>query len=117
MKKIFVIVFIGFLFGCSQTGTEDEASYAMIVIVNNKEYNGTEAELDASMQQGEKISTILKKTKAYEMPQANSQSNLFSVGSTIYSVKGTEDFIIVKDKENKKWLLKKVRDIKNNLNQ
>lgn len=117
MKKIFAIVFIGFLFGCSQTGTEDEVSHAMIVIVNNKEYNGTEVELDASMQQGEKMSTILKKTKAYEMPQANSQSNLFSVGSTIYSVKGTEDFIIVKDKENKKWLLKKVRDIKNNLNQ
>lgn len=117
MKKIFVIVFIGFLFGCSQTGTEDEASHAMIVIVNNKEYNGTEAELDSSKRQGEKISTILKKTKAYEMPQANSQSNLFSVCSTIYSVKGTEDFIIVKDKENKKWLLKKVRDIKNNLNQ
>ena len=117
MKKIFVIVFIGCLFGCSQTGTEDEASYAMIAIVNNKEYNGTEAELDASKQQGEKISTILKKTKAYEMPQANSQSNLFSVRSTIYSVKGTEDFIIVKDKENKKWLLKKVRDIKNELNE
>lgn len=117
MKRIFVIVFIGFLFGCNQTGIEDETSYAMIVIVNNKEYNGTEAELDASKQQGEKISTILKKTKAYEMPQANSQSNLFSVESTIYAVKGTEDFIIVKDKENKKWLLQKVRDIEKNLNQ
>lgn len=50
MKRIFVIVFIGFLFGCNQTGIEDETSYAMIVIVNNKEYNGTEAELDASKQ-------------------------------------------------------------------
>lgn len=110
-------MFIGCLFGCSQSSTEEHGSYAMIVIVNNKEYSGTEAELDASKQQGEKISTILKKTKVYEMPQANSQSNLFSVGSTIYSVKGTEDFIIVKDKENKKWLLQKVRDIENTLNQ
>jgi len=120
MKRRFVIFSIGFLFvlmGCSQAGTEEKGSYAMIVIVNNKEYNGTEAELDASKQQGEKISTILKKTKAYEMPQANSQSNLFSVGSTIYAVNGTEDFIIVKDKENKKWLLQKVRDIEKNLNQ
>ncbi|WP_294745870.1 hypothetical protein [uncultured Exiguobacterium sp.] len=51
MKKIFVIVFIGFLFGCSQTDTEDEVSHAIIFIVNNKEYSGTEADVDAFKQQ------------------------------------------------------------------
>ena len=117
MKRIFVIMLIGCLFGCSQSSKEEHGSYAMIVIVNNKEYSGTEAELDTSKQQGEKISTILKKTKAYEMPQANSQSNHFPVGSIIYAVKGTEDFIIVKDKKNKKWLLQKVNDIENELNE
>lgn len=119
MKKTLVIFAIGFFFvliGCSQAGTEEKGSYAMIVIVNNKEYNGTEEKLDASKQLGEKMSTILKKTKAYEMPQENSQSNYFPIGSIIYSVKGTEDFIIVKDLDDKKWILQKVRDIEKKLN-
>ncbi|WP_410501386.1 hypothetical protein RIF24_09385 [Exiguobacterium acetylicum] len=119
MKKTLVFFTIGFFFvliGCSQAGTEEKGSYAMIVIVNNKEYNGTEEKLDVLKQRGAEISKILKKTKAYEMPQENSQSNSFPVGSIIYSVKGTDDFIIVKDKKNKKWLLKKIRDIEKKLN-
>lgn len=111
MKRIFVILLSGILFvlaGCSQTDTESTGSYAMIVVVNNKEYNGTEAQLDTSKQLGEEISKIIKKTNANEMPQENNQSNYFPVGSKIYSVKGTEDYIIIKDKENKKWLLEKV---------
>ncbi len=116
MKRILVILSIGFLFifaGCSQSGTEKTGSYAMIVIVNNKEYIGTSDKINMSKQQGEMISRIIKKTKISEVPQENSQSNCFSVGSIIYSVKGTDDYIIVKDKdkENKKWFLKKVRDI------
>ena len=111
MKRILVILLSGSLFvlaGCSQSDTESTGSYAMIVVVNNKEYNGTEAQLDTSKQLGEEINKIIKKTKANEMPQGNNQSNYFPVGSKIYSVKGTEDYIIVKDKENKKWVLEKV---------
>jgi len=118
MKRILVALSIGFLFvvaGCSQASIEENGSYAMIVIVNNKEYLGTSDKLDTSKQQGEMISRIIKKTKISEVPKENSQSNCFSVGSIIYSVTGTDDYIIVKDKnkdkENKKWLLKKVRDI------
>ncbi|MCT4793578.1 MULTISPECIES: hypothetical protein [Exiguobacterium] len=113
MKRILVILSFGFLLvfaGCSQAGTEETGSYAMIVIVNNKEYNGTEVKLDASKQQGEKISEVIKETKASEMPQGNNQSNHFPVGSIIYSVKGTDNYIIVKDKKNKRWLLEKVLD-------
>ena len=111
MKRILVILLIGILFilaGCSQSDTESTGSYAMIVVVNNKEYNGTEAQLDTSKQLEEEISKVIKKTNANEMPQENNQSNYFPVGSKIYSVKGTEDYIIVKDKENKRWLLEKV---------
>lgn len=111
MKRILVILLIGILFilaGCSQSDTESTGSYAMIVVVNNKEYNGTEAQLDTSKQLEEEISKVIKKTNANEMPQENNQSNYFPVGSKIYSVKGTEDYIIVKNKENKKWLLEKV---------
>ncbi|MDW2885273.1 hypothetical protein [Exiguobacterium artemiae] len=111
MKRIFIILSSGILLvlgGCSQANPESTGSYAMIVVVNNKEYNGTEAQLDTTKQLGKAISKIIKKTKAHEMPKGNNQSNYFPVGSKIYSVKGTEKFIIVKDKENKKWLLEKV---------
>jgi len=111
MKRIFVILSIGFLFvlvGCSQSGSENKGSNAMMVVVNNNEYTGTEDKLDKTKELGEKISKIVKKTKANEVPKENDQSNYFKVGSQIYSVKGTEDYIIVIDKDNKKWLLKKV---------
>lgn len=42
------------------------------------------------------------------MPEDNNQSNYFTVGAKIYSVKGTEDYIIVKDKDHKSQLMKKV---------
>ncbi len=105
MNKILVILSIGISFisvGCNQASTEEEGSSAMIVIVNDAEYSGTEDPFDASKSLGEKISTITKQTKATELPKENNQSNYFPVESTIYSVKGTEDYIIVEDDENKK---------------
>ncbi|WP_026833024.1 hypothetical protein [Exiguobacterium undae] len=109
MKKALVVLLSGIflvLTGCSQADTESTGSYAMMVVVNNKEYNGTEDTLDTSKQLGKEISRVIKKTKVHERPQENNQSNYFHVGSRIYSVKGTEKYIIVKDKENKKWVLK-----------
>ncbi|MGG0285754.1 membrane lipoprotein lipid attachment site-containing protein [Peribacillus butanolivorans] len=109
MKKtlfILLIVYLVILTGCNQEST-DTGSSAVIVIVNNKEYNGTEDKLDKSKELGEEIGTVEKKTKPDEMPKEN-QSNYFEVGSKIYSVKGTEDYIIVVDNNNEKELLKKV---------
>lgn len=40
------------------------------------------------------------------MPE-NNQSNYFKVGSKIYSVKGTDQFIIVRDNENGEHLLER----------
>ncbi|WP_154646891.1 hypothetical protein [Kurthia senegalensis] len=57
MKKILVILSIGISFilvGCNQASTEDEGSSAMIVIVNDAEYSGTEDPFDASKPIGEK---------------------------------------------------------------
>ncbi|MGE1166152.1 hypothetical protein [Peribacillus simplex] len=109
MKKaifIFSIVYLFIVTGCNQESTGTGSS-AVIVVVNNKEYNGTEDKLDKSKELGEEIGTVEKKTKPDKMPQEN-QSNYFGVGSKIYSVKGTEDYIIVIDKNNEKELLKKV---------
>jgi len=103
------VVYLTVLTACNQesTGINIESS-AIIVIVGNKEYNGTEDKLDQTQEIGDQIGTIEKKTKATKMPAGNNQSNYFTVGSEIYSVKGTEDYIIVKDKDHKSQLMKKV---------
>ncbi|MFP7733416.1 hypothetical protein ACLHDF_08340 [Priestia aryabhattai] len=76
--------------------------------VENKEYNGTEDKLGEKQEIGQQLGTIEKKTKASKMPKGNNQSNYFTVGSKIYSVKGTKEYIVVKDKNNKNQLIKKV---------
>ncbi|MBG9475776.1 hypothetical protein ABET11_23695 [Priestia megaterium] len=111
MKKLIIFLSIAYLViltACNQesTGT-DKGSSAVIIVVQNNEYNGTEDKLDKSKEIGEQIGTVEKKTKANEMPE-NNQSNYYEVGTKIYSVKGTEEYIIVEDKDNKKQLLKKV---------
>ncbi|KZE15624.1 MULTISPECIES: hypothetical protein [Priestia] len=105
-----IVYLTTFLTACNQesTGTNTESSSAIIVVVENKEYNGTEDKLDQKQEMGHQIGTIEKKTKATKMPAGNNQSNCFTVGSEIYSVKGTEDYIIVKDKDHKSHLMKKV---------
>ncbi|MED3931546.1 hypothetical protein ABEY43_10310 [Priestia megaterium] len=98
------VVYLTVLTACNQesTGTNTESSSAVIVV------NGTEDKLDQTQEIGDQIGTIEKKTKATKMPAGNNQSNYFTVGSEIYSVKGTEDYIIFKDKDHKSQLMKKV---------
>ncbi|MBZ6484273.1 hypothetical protein SFC34_07795 [Priestia aryabhattai] len=104
------VVYLTVLTACNQvsTGTNTESSSAIIIVVENKKYNGTEDKLDQTQEIGDQIGTIEKKTKATKMPAGNNQSNYFTVGSEIYSVEGTEDYIIVKDKDHKSHLMKKV---------
>ncbi|MCF8888762.1 MULTISPECIES: hypothetical protein [Priestia] len=103
------VVYLTVLTACNQESTgENIESSAIIVVVENKEYNGTEDKLDQTQEIGDQIGTLKKKTKATTMPEGNNQSNYFTVGSEIYSVKGTEDYIIVKDKDHKSQLMKKV---------
>ena len=104
------VVCLSVLTACNQvsTGTNTESSSAIIVVVENKEYNATEYKRDQKQEIGDQIGTIEKKTKATTMPKGNNQSNYFTVGSEIYSVKGTEDYIIVKDKDHKSQFMKSV---------
>jgi len=85
-------------------GQTDNITYAMIVVVNNKEYNGTETVKDERIKMGEMIGEIEKETPVDVMPE-NNQSNSFEVGSKIYSVQGTDQYIIVIDKDNEEHLL------------
>ncbi|MEQ7803673.1 hypothetical protein C2I27_00660 [Priestia megaterium] len=104
-----IVYLATFLTACNQesTGTSTGSS-AIIVVVENKEYNGTEDKLDQKQEIGHQIGTIEKKTKANRMPEDHNQSNYFTVGAKIYSVKGTGDYIMVKDENNKSQLMKKV---------
>ncbi|UPO90556.1 hypothetical protein [Niallia sp. Man26] len=107
LKKasVLIIIFIVLLLGaCNQA--KSNVYYAMIVVANNKEYNGSETVWDDNIKIGEMLGEVEKKTPADVMPE-NNQSNYFKVGSKIYSVKGTDQFIIVRDNENREHLLER----------
>lgn len=112
MRKILYFFAVLCLFlstGCNQESTGNGGSSAVIVVINNHEYNGTSEVLKQDDEIGEKIGTIELKTKSTEMPKER-QSNFYDVGTEVYSVNGTDDYIVVKSKNNKKDLLKKVTD-------
>ncbi|MGO1060302.1 membrane lipoprotein lipid attachment site-containing protein [Planococcus sp. FY231025] len=102
MKKMILLAVIAYvLSACNQE--IDSGSYAMIVVVNNTEYNGTEANLNDFETKGV-IGEITKRVPAKVFPN-NNQSNFFEEGSIIYSVKTDPSFIIVEDPEGEQYLL------------
>lgn len=104
MKKILFFVFITVLLvACNQENSSE--SYAMIVVVNNTEYNGAEANL-TDYEEDEVIGKISKKVSVEVFPD-NNQSNFFEEGSIIYSVKDNSKYIIVIDKKGERSLLQK----------
>ncbi|GAB1766935.1 hypothetical protein [Priestia megaterium] len=65
------VVYLTVLTACNQesTGTNTESSSAIIVVVENKEYNGTGDKLDQTQEMGHQIGTIEKKTKKTGCPK------------------------------------------------
>ena len=100
LKKVLSIAVLSLiLVACSQ----ETGSYALIVVVNDGEYGGTEETLDGY--ETDKIKgEITKKVPADVFP-ANNQSNFFEEGTIVYSVKDEDEFIIVEDPEGQKHLL------------
>ena len=112
MKKILAgisIIFLLALTGCQENGGEN-GSYAIVVVINGIEYNKTvdDNEIDLENDLGKEIGTIKKTTDMSEMP-GESQSNYYEVNSKIYTVKGTDEYIVIIDNNNEKDLLKKVK--------
>ncbi|WP_026581267.1 membrane lipoprotein lipid attachment site-containing protein [Bacillus sp. J33] len=104
MKKTLIIIFIVMLLtACSQSTSG--RSYAMIVVVNNIEYNGTEENV-SDYKIEKTIGTIIGQVDAGQFP-SNNQSNFFEKGSVIYSVKNETDFIIIEDTKGDLFLLQK----------
>lgn len=91
------------LTACSQSTSG--GSYAMIVVLNNIEYNGTEEKLD-DYEIDKAIGKVNKKVDESQFPK-NYQSNFYEEGSIIYSVKNENDFIIIENTDGKRHLLKK----------
>lgn len=106
-KKIslFSILLVFILSACSQSTSSD--SYAMIVVVNNIVYSGSEEKLE-DFRIDKSIGTVIKKVNASQFP-SNNQSNFFEEGSIIYSVKDDTDFIIIEDNEGEFHLLQKAQ--------
>ena len=102
MKKVLSIAVLSLvLVACSQ----ETGSYAIIVVVNDVEYGGTQETLDGY--ETDKIKgEITKKVPADVFP-ANNQSNFFEEGTIVYSVKDEDEFIIVEDPEGQKHLLQR----------
>jgi hypothetical protein len=98
-----IICFVILLTACNQSTSV--GSYAIIVVVNNTEYNGTEEKLE-DYDVDKSIGTVIKKVHASHFPR-NNQSNYFEEGSVIYSVKDETDLIIVEDNDGELRLLQK----------
>jgi GH25 family lysozyme M1 (1,4-beta-N-acetylmuramidase) len=77
MKKLLILIFfVMLLTACSQSTSG--GSYAMIVVVNNIEYNGTEENL-SDYEIEKSIGTVIKKVDVSRFP-SNNQSNFFEEG-------------------------------------
>ena len=101
--SVFIITLI--LISCSKE--EPNVSYAIIIVINDKEYNYISEKIDKINVIGEEIGEITKKTSPDAMPN-NNQSNYYEVGTKIFSVKDTDEYIVTIDKNNNSNLLKKV---------
>ena len=102
MKKIIILAILAYVLSACNLET-DSGSYAMIVVVNNIEYNGTEANLNDFETNGV-FGEITKRVPAKVFP-GNNQSNFFEEGSIIYSVKTDTSFIVVEDTKGERYLL------------
>jgi hypothetical protein len=98
------LVSVIFLIGCT-VGNSGDSKYAVTVVITNEGYDRVYESDEAKVIEGQ-IGTIAEKTNVDAILSDN-QSNHFEVGSKIYSVKGTKDYIIVIDKNNEEHLLKK----------
>lgn len=102
MKRlIFIAILVLILAACGEKA--GLGSYAMIVVVNNTEYNGTEETKDG-YEIDKMKGKITKKVPADVFP-ANNQSNFFEEGTVVYSVKDETEFVIAEDPEGERHLL------------
>ena len=108
MKGIFSIVLLSLMLAaCS----EKTGSYAMVVVMNDSEYGGTEETIDG-YEIDKIIGTITKKVPADVFP-ANNQSNVFEAGTTVYAVKGENAFVIVEEPGGHKHLMQRAPSTNN----
>lgn len=102
MRKLcFAIMLTLVLAACSQGPSS--GSYAMILVVNDTEYNGTEAHL-ADYEADQVIGKVTKKVPPNVFP-ANNQSNFFEEGTVVFSVKNETTFVIAEDPAGERHLL------------
>jgi hypothetical protein len=113
LRKIFLILLTALvLAACNQStngGSNDEGSYAMLAKVNGESYiyDGDKEAIKDTDGIDQQIGTIQKKLEPSETP-SELESNTFPKGSKIYSVKGTDQLIIIQDEESGEQILMKI---------
>lgn len=113
MRKILLILLAALvLAACNQSttgGSSDEGSYAILAKVNGQSYiyDGDKDEIKDTDGIDQQIGTIQKKLEPSEAP-GELESNTFAEGSKIYSVKGTDQHIIIEDEESGEQILMKI---------
>ena len=102
MKRIcLAIMLVLVLIACGQETTS--GSYAIIVVVNDTEYNGAESDL-ADYEPDKMIGKITKEVPVDVLP-ANNQSNFFEEGTVISSVKGEIEGGIAEDPAGDRYVM------------
>ncbi|MFD1032853.1 hypothetical protein [Metaplanococcus flavidus] len=102
MKRLCFAIMISLVLAACSQGTSS-GSYAMILVVNDTEYNGTEAHL-TDYEADKVIGKVTKKVPPNVFP-ANNQSNFFEEGTVIFSVKDQTELVIAEDPAGERHLL------------
>ncbi|MFD1738141.1 hypothetical protein ACFSCX_16560 [Bacillus salitolerans] len=109
MKKLaLLLICITFITACSsqdQTSTE-LCGYGPMMVVNGKDYLKIPVKKSFNLEQ--KLGVIKEKLDEMYHPEQNFSSNSLEVGSTIYSVKGYEQYLIAKTVDNKYYLFEEI---------
>lgn len=102
MKRMcFAIMLSLVLSACGQETSS--GSYAIIIVVNDNEYNGADSDLE-DYEPDKMIGSITKEVPVDVFP-ANNQSNFFEEGTVIFSVKGETDVVIAENPKGDRYLM------------
>ncbi|WP_046173545.1 hypothetical protein [Domibacillus indicus] len=112
MRKLVLVLAVCILAACNQSttaGNGDEGSYAILARVKGESYifDGNDEAVQDHGGVDQRIGKIQRETKPSKAPD-ELESNYFPAGSAIYSIKGTDQHIVIKHGESgEQFLMKK----------
>lgn len=108
-KSVILLLCIIFLSACHKehaTSKSELCGYGAMMVINGKEYLRLSVKQSFKLEQ--KLGNIQEKINEKFHPVDNFSSNSLAVGSTIYTVKDHNNYLIAKTKENKYLLFEEI---------